>query len=87
MLAGPKVGEQWEPVRNWTQGEKRGRVSGVWSAPLHRRTRKTKRKQAEQNLRFDNLILIFSSRNGHVASVNDWGENQILRWLNGILSA
>eukprot|EP00959_Pyramimonas_sp_CCMP1952_P094185 1970357-Pyramimonas_sp.AAC.1 len=32
--AGPKVGEPWEKVRNWTQGEQRGRVSGVWSAPL-----------------------------------------------------
>eukprot|EP00976_Prorocentrum_cordatum_P108480 1194850-Prorocentrum_minimum.AAC.3 len=25
MLAGPKVGEQWEKMGNWTQGEKRGR--------------------------------------------------------------
>eukprot|EP00976_Prorocentrum_cordatum_P112907 1195611-Prorocentrum_minimum.AAC.1 len=30
---GPR-GEQWETVGNWTQGEKRGRVSGVLSAPL-----------------------------------------------------
>eukprot|EP00976_Prorocentrum_cordatum_P077336 1182646-Prorocentrum_minimum.AAC.2 len=30
---GPR-GEQWEKVGNWTQGEKRGRVSGVSSAPL-----------------------------------------------------
>eukprot|EP00976_Prorocentrum_cordatum_P090554 1188172-Prorocentrum_minimum.AAC.4 len=35
MLAGPKVGERWEKVGNWTQGEKGGRVSGgVLSAPL-----------------------------------------------------
>eukprot|EP00976_Prorocentrum_cordatum_P013819 276022-Prorocentrum_minimum.AAC.8 len=27
MLAGPKVGEQWEKVGNLTQGEKRGRLS------------------------------------------------------------
>eukprot|EP00976_Prorocentrum_cordatum_P052249 1054446-Prorocentrum_minimum.AAC.2 len=27
-------GEQWEKVGNWTQGEKRGRVSGVMRAPL-----------------------------------------------------
>eukprot|EP00976_Prorocentrum_cordatum_P082238 1184733-Prorocentrum_minimum.AAC.1 len=27
-------GEKWEKVGNWTQGEKRGRVSGVLSAPL-----------------------------------------------------
>eukprot|EP00976_Prorocentrum_cordatum_P116725 1196202-Prorocentrum_minimum.AAC.3 len=27
-------GEQWEKVGNWSQGEKRGRVSGVLSAPL-----------------------------------------------------
>eukprot|EP00959_Pyramimonas_sp_CCMP1952_P150483 3149368-Pyramimonas_sp.AAC.1 len=27
-------GEQWEKVGNWTQGEKRGRVFGVLSAPL-----------------------------------------------------
>eukprot|EP00976_Prorocentrum_cordatum_P001097 22426-Prorocentrum_minimum.AAC.1 len=32
MLAGPKRGEQWEKVGNWTPGEKRGRVSGVLSA-------------------------------------------------------
>eukprot|EP00959_Pyramimonas_sp_CCMP1952_P282724 5909398-Pyramimonas_sp.AAC.1 len=25
MLAGPKVGERWEKVGNWTQGEKKGR--------------------------------------------------------------
>eukprot|EP00959_Pyramimonas_sp_CCMP1952_P036489 763702-Pyramimonas_sp.AAC.1 len=25
MLAGPKVGERWEQVGSWTQGEKRGR--------------------------------------------------------------
>eukprot|EP00976_Prorocentrum_cordatum_P059774 1175645-Prorocentrum_minimum.AAC.1 len=30
---GPR-GEQWEKVGNWTQGEKRARVSGVSSAPL-----------------------------------------------------
>eukprot|EP00976_Prorocentrum_cordatum_P097352 1190952-Prorocentrum_minimum.AAC.2 len=30
---GPR-GEQWEKVGNWTQGEKRGRVSGVLRAPL-----------------------------------------------------
>eukprot|EP00976_Prorocentrum_cordatum_P071709 1180431-Prorocentrum_minimum.AAC.1 len=30
---GPR-GEQWEKVENWTQGEKRGTVSGVLSAPL-----------------------------------------------------
>eukprot|EP00976_Prorocentrum_cordatum_P063264 1177027-Prorocentrum_minimum.AAC.2 len=34
MLAGPKVGERWEKVGKWTQGEKRGRVGGVLSAPL-----------------------------------------------------
>eukprot|EP00959_Pyramimonas_sp_CCMP1952_P447519 9370553-Pyramimonas_sp.AAC.2 len=33
MLAGPK-GKQWEKVRNWTQGDKRGSVSRVLSAPL-----------------------------------------------------
>eukprot|EP00976_Prorocentrum_cordatum_P060226 1175811-Prorocentrum_minimum.AAC.1 len=33
-LAGPKVGEQWEKAGNWTQGDKRGRVAGVLSAPL-----------------------------------------------------
>eukprot|EP00959_Pyramimonas_sp_CCMP1952_P020055 423464-Pyramimonas_sp.AAC.1 len=27
-------GEQWERVGDWTQGEKRGRVSGVLRAPL-----------------------------------------------------
>eukprot|EP00976_Prorocentrum_cordatum_P065891 1178091-Prorocentrum_minimum.AAC.5 len=27
-------GEKWEKVGNWTQGEKRGRVSGVLSASL-----------------------------------------------------
>eukprot|EP00959_Pyramimonas_sp_CCMP1952_P454856 9470607-Pyramimonas_sp.AAC.1 len=32
--SGRKWGEQWEKVRNWTRGEKRGRVSGVLSAPL-----------------------------------------------------
>eukprot|EP00976_Prorocentrum_cordatum_P078227 1183016-Prorocentrum_minimum.AAC.5 len=30
----PKVGERWEKVGNWTQGEKRGRVSGLLSAAL-----------------------------------------------------
>eukprot|EP00959_Pyramimonas_sp_CCMP1952_P343733 7200002-Pyramimonas_sp.AAC.1 len=34
MLAGPKRGEQWEKVGNWTQGGKRGRISWVLSAPL-----------------------------------------------------
>eukprot|EP00976_Prorocentrum_cordatum_P070859 1180096-Prorocentrum_minimum.AAC.2 len=28
------VGEQWEKVGNWIQGEERGRASGVLSAPL-----------------------------------------------------
>eukprot|EP00959_Pyramimonas_sp_CCMP1952_P392643 8227238-Pyramimonas_sp.AAC.2 len=32
-VRGP-TGEQWERVGNWTQGEKRGRVSGVLRAPL-----------------------------------------------------
>eukprot|EP00976_Prorocentrum_cordatum_P114884 1195914-Prorocentrum_minimum.AAC.5 len=27
-------GEKWEKVGNWTQGEKKGRVSGVLSASL-----------------------------------------------------
>eukprot|EP00976_Prorocentrum_cordatum_P116449 1196165-Prorocentrum_minimum.AAC.3 len=30
---GPRGG-QWEKVGNWTQGKKRGRVSGVLSVPL-----------------------------------------------------
>eukprot|EP00959_Pyramimonas_sp_CCMP1952_P213740 4472334-Pyramimonas_sp.AAC.1 len=34
MLARPKRGEQWEKVGNWTQGARRGRVSGVLSATL-----------------------------------------------------
>eukprot|EP00976_Prorocentrum_cordatum_P079753 1183692-Prorocentrum_minimum.AAC.1 len=33
VLKGPR-GAQWKEVGNWTQGEKRGRVSGVLSAPL-----------------------------------------------------
>eukprot|EP00976_Prorocentrum_cordatum_P072745 1180829-Prorocentrum_minimum.AAC.1 len=28
------TGEKWEKVGNWTQGEKRGRASGVLSASL-----------------------------------------------------
>eukprot|EP00959_Pyramimonas_sp_CCMP1952_P276124 5771840-Pyramimonas_sp.AAC.1 len=32
-LQGPRGG-QWEKVGSWTQGKKRGRVSGVLRAPL-----------------------------------------------------
>eukprot|EP00976_Prorocentrum_cordatum_P092247 1188848-Prorocentrum_minimum.AAC.2 len=32
-IQGPR-GEHWEKVGNWTQGKKRGRVSGVLSVPL-----------------------------------------------------